>query len=75
MQRETGILYTVLSMSCPYVTGSVAESCSDLDTQHSVGQELHGLPGLGPLTAVTCLEYNEINFCEDVSVTANQCVI
>ena len=53
----------------------MAESCSDLDTQHSVGQELHGLLGLGHLTAVMCLEYNEINFCEDVSVTANQCVI
>ena len=48
-------------VSCPSVTWSMAETCSDQDTQYSVGQELHGLPGMGHMTTVMCLEYNEIN--------------
>ena len=67
MLRETGVLYTVNTlrsspMSCPPMTWSVAESCSNLDTQNSVGQEFYGLSRMGYLTAVMCLECQDLNF-------------
>ena len=38
------------------------------------GRKTPGSSWVGALTAVTCLEFNEVNFCKDTSVTASQCV-